>query len=37
MSRGVYVYQVYGQGPTREIHSIPIAVPGSGHTGKFIS
>ena len=30
------VYQVYGKGPTNQLHSKPIAVSGSGHTRKRI-
>ena len=28
---------VYGKAPKRQLHSTPIAVPGSGHTGKLMN
>ena len=31
------VYQVYGSAPTRQEHSIPIAVSGNRHTRKLIN
>ena len=31
------VYFVYGRAPTRQLHSVPIAVSGSGYNGKKIN